>query len=163
MSFFQIQITVFFPVNFYRLFFQINFIHFFPTSKKKNFYCFSIQVLIIWTFLFRLPKHKSPLLLLFQKSVVIFINYIKIILHNRLFNFKDRFQNPQFKFFSFQKTKKKKRSTLQHIFFSALYMLQNVLIVHFLFQLCTCSGMCLLYSYIIHMSRNSILSLFFTS
>ena len=50
-----------------------------------------------------------------------------------------------------------------YTFFSVLYEFQNVLIVHFLFQLCTCSRMCLLYLYIIHMSRNSILSLFYAS
>ena len=69
-------------------------------------------------------------------------SFIKIILHNHLFNFEDTFQNPQF-FFFFQK---KKESNTPTFFFSALYMFQNVLIVHFLFQLCTCSGMCLLYT-----------------
>ena len=103
-------------------------------------------------------------------------------------NFQDMFQNPSF-------ILKKKRAMLQHFFsfsfvhvpecahctlsFSAMYMFQNVLIVHFLFQLCTCSrmcslytfffqlctcsGMCLLYFYVIHISCNLILSLFYTS
>ena len=56
-------------------------------------------------------------------------SFIKLILHNHLFNFEDTFQNLQFIFFSFQK---KKRATLQHIFF----------------QLCTCSRMCSLYTFI---------------
>ena len=67
-------------------------------------------------------------------------SFIKIILHNRLFNFEDTFQNPQFFFLS-----KKKREQYSNIFsfsfvhvpecahctlsFSALYMLRNVLIV----------------------------------
>ena len=69
-------------------------------------------------------------------------SFIKIILHNHLFNFEDTSQNLQFVFF-FPLKQKKKREQCSNIFsFSALYMFKNVLIVHLLFQLCTCSGMC---------------------
>ena len=54
-------------------------------------------------------------------------SFIKIILHNCLFNFEDTFQNLIFIFFPL----KKKRAMLQHIFF----------------QLCTCSRMCSLYTF----------------
>ena len=55
-------------------------------------------------------------------------SFVKIILHNHLFNFEDTFQNSQFIFFL---SKKKERAMLQHIFF----------------QLCTCSRMCSLYTF----------------
>ena len=73
-------------------------------------------------------------LLLFQKSVIIFMKYIKSILHNRLFNFEDTFQNPQFIFFFFLSKKKKKRKGDQH---------SNI----FSFQPCTCYRMCSLYTF----------------
>ena len=73
-------------------------------------------------------------LLLFQKSVIIFMKYIKSILHNRLFNFEDMFQNPQFIFFFLSKKKKKKRKRDQH---------SDI----FSFQPCTCSRMCSLYTF----------------
>ena len=54
-------------------------------------------------------------------------SFIKIILHNRLFNFEDTFQNLQFIyiFSPFQK----KESNAPPYFLSALYRFQNVLIV----------------------------------
>ena len=57
-------------------------------------------------------------------------SFIKIILHNRLFNFEDTFQNLQFIYIFFLLSKKK-RAMLQHIFF----------------QLCTGSRMCSLYTF----------------
>ena len=45
-------------------------------------------------------------------------SFIKIILHNRLFNFEDMFQNQQFIFFSLQK----KGAMLQHIFFQFVHV-----------------------------------------
>ena len=91
----------------------------------------------MYLFFFRLPKRKSPLLFLFQKSVVIVINDIKIICIIVFSISKTRFRihNLLF-FFSFPFKKKKKRNKRdQH---------SNI----FSFQPCTCSRMCLLYTFL---------------
>ena len=73
--FFQIQIIVFLPVNFYHLFFQIKFILFYFFFHQKKL-LFLQHKSCYYMYLFRLPICKSPLLLLFQKSVIIVINLL---------------------------------------------------------------------------------------
>ena len=116
---------------------------------------------------------RTPILIIFLNLNHFSKSLIKIILHSHLFKF------PRSKCFRILNLIFKKNEQCSNIFsfsfvqvpecapctisFSTLYKFQNVLLVHFLFQLCMCSGMCLLNFYIIHMSRNSILSLFYTS